>query len=252
MKKPNFEENNGPVVAPLDMQKAIITAWGNPDASRMKLGEFIYTERNWIISTAAPRTVQQESKTVAKIETNPEDPAYNDFTIIQQLLEINNDVNTKPITNERIISLPKPTNSPVTMMAAPTAMGVEIILNLLNICISSTDWNVTCHNLETWETKESPPAMVMNQSQCGGVPNCMLTKKHVAWDLVLKTWDEKNKGYIQQKIHYAVSIAPEAPFLARMIDFCYQGIGEFNGQKYPVTICDSVKNFKYETTPATN
>lgn len=110
--------------------------------------------------------------------------------------------------------------------------------------LGADDCDIQCTNLKTAEEIRPAPAAMQALENCGGLPNCQMRVKTVAfnWIFILK------KGNIEerQKVNYNVAISPDLPFFARLVDNCARGLGTVPGssQKFLVTSCTHLGKFK--------
>lgn len=255
MKVPNLEENDGPEVPVEQVQSALTTAWGSAQPDSILLNEFSYLEKDIALSDMTGRLVLREGKTVQKIEENGTDKTY---TIVQQTEEFTDNNQSKISTDQRVITVKK-SGDPITAAQKflkiasgpirPNSLGIslETFFNLLLICKKDVGWDVTCHNLKTWDSLEDPPAPIKQSADCRGLKNCKISKKNISFDLILNTVDEATNTKSRQKILYTAKISPDVPYLSRLMDYCIQGLMDLNKQKFPVTICHSIKDFQAGT-----
>lgn len=237
MKKPELEDDHGPVVPVASIQQALIEAWGNADPTSIKVNEFSYMEKEQAIEDLPAKLVGQEGMTVAKKETTASEIKY---TVIRQINEIVNG-QSKLSTKEETITIPNTTIQSVKTMA----LGVQTMQSLLMACIPEEGWNVTCHNLKVKNEVVPAPELVSKQEGCQGLPDCKMNLKHVSFDLVVVGQNEDGSSR-QDKVNYQVTVSPDAPYLSRLMTFCYRGVVTVApaGNQYLVKICDKVKNFQ--------
>ncbi len=273
LKPPSMSDNNGPEVPADDVQKAVLVAWDSADFNSIKLNEFLYVEQDQKISTLEPKVVYKEaSKIIAR--TVKADTIDYKFLVRSQAME---NGSFKPVTSyEDNISAAKTTPS---VMAPPTTsaiqgkglpgsvdelqksmangtvgvrsgtgtshfLGVLMVQNMLSACVKSENWDVTCHNLKTSEGVMSPPTGVSGQQDCGGIPNCQIRYKKVAFDLVVNFKDADTGDARTEKVVYEMTFSPDVPYLSRLTEFCYQGMVPTFSQKVLVKICNRVQNFE--------
>lgn len=138
-------------------------------------------------------------------------------------------------------------------------LGYEKILALPYYCISSPELEKackeqlgadtcsrSCSNLETYQEVVDPPALIKARANCGGLPNCKMTVKHIKFDSIFTV---VKKGATQtQKIIYSIAVSPNLPFLARVVEFCQRGLFNYNSSKILLTNCTSLKD--YQAAPA--
>jgi hypothetical protein len=273
LKPPSMTDDNGPEVAANEVQKTVLSAWDGADFNSIKLNEFLYIEQDQKISSLDPRVVYKEaSQIIARTEIA--DAVNYKFLIRSQAME---NGSFKPVTSyEDNISAAKsspsvtndPTMAAITGKALPNSvdelqksmadgsvgvrsgngtshfLGVLTVQNMLSACVKGDNWDVTCHNLRTSEGVMSPPTGVSGQQNCGGISNCQIRYKKVAFDLVVNFKDEASSNPRTEKVIYEMTFSPDVPYLSRLIEFCYQGMVPTATQKVLVKICNRVQNFE--------
>lgn len=274
LKPPSLSDDNGPVVAADQVQKAILSAWDNADFNSTKLNEFLYIEQDQKISSLDPKVVYKEASQIIS-RTEAADSVTYKFLIRSQAME---NGNFKPVTSfENDITAekgsPSVTNTALTPAAAegkafPKSveelqksmangsvgvrsgagnnhfLGVLTIQNMLGACVKGENWDVTCHNLQVSEGVTSPPTGVSSQQNCGGIPDCQIRFKKVSFDLVVNFKDEESGNTRTEKVVYDMTISPDVPYLSRLMEFCYQGMVPTATQKVLVKLCNRVQNFE--------
>lgn len=244
MKKPSLEDDDGTPASADQVQNAIVAAWGQVSPLTISNGEFSYLEKDMAIGDMPARVIFQEGKTVQAVSETETEKTY---TILQQIAEIDSNNQQKLSTSERTVRITKSAqivSDPLQMMSTALPLSVEIAQQLLYTCVRDKDWDANCYNLKTWDSLEAAPSAVASREGCEGLPNCQWRQKNVAFDLVLKTKDEKTGVTSKTKASYTIKMSPDAPYLSRLTEFCYQGIGTASGTHFPVLICHKIKNFR--------
>ncbi|MGZ3795592.1 MAG: hypothetical protein ACXVB1_04470 [Pseudobdellovibrionaceae bacterium] len=272
LKPPSLSDDNGPAVPADQVQKALLEAWDHADFNSIRLNEFLYIEQDQKIATLDPKVVYKEATQVIARTENTDTIGYK-FLIRSQAME---NGSFKPVTSfENDISVPKTTsalaetpvvteekasfpnsletlqkslaNGSVGLRAGGTQsqfLGVLTLRNMLNACIKSADWDVSCHNLQTSEGTRPAPTGVASKPDCGGIPNCEIHYKKVAFDLVVNLVDEKTNTTHPEKVNYELTFSPDVPYLSRLLEFCYLGMVPTATQKVIVKICNKVQSFE--------
>lgn len=256
MKKPNLNDNDGPQASAEQVQNALLAAWGDGDASNIRLNEFSYSEKEVALSDLPSQVVLQDSKTVARLDDPPEDPSLRIVRILHQIKEFTADNQEKLSTREDELRVNRPSSAAVEGFAAlgkdlqaqstdaflpyPEDLVVE---SMAHCALSGPSFKVSCHNLKTWDTLEDAPPLVRQRQGCEGLTNCKIRKKVVSYDMIVDFTDNETNSKVRQKLIYTVKISPDVPHLSRVTDYCYQGLGSHQGQKFPATFCQTVKNF---------
>lgn len=282
LKPPSQTEDHGPVVPPVDVQKAIIEAWGDGDPSTILKNEFMYMEQDQRISTMDPRVVYKESAQVLSRDETADTISYK---VLFRSTAMDETGQFKPETSvEHPIVIQKSSSARASSYAQDPAfpdsleslresmaqgsvglhskedgqvqerffVGVQTVISLLDACVKSENWDVTCHNLRLTEGWMAPPTGIASKPNCGGIPSCQIRYKKVAFDLVVNLPNETGGGTHQEKVIYEMTISPDVPFLSRLTEFCYQGLVQASGQRILVKICNKVQNFEVGTVNQTN
>lgn len=105
---------------------------------------------------------------------------------------------------------------------------------------------VTCHNLNvTNETFLLAPELA-HESICSDKDHCEVRTKSINMDM-LKTNSDGSK----RKVNYTFVIAPQLPFLSRVLKYCQRSVVKANPRNYLQEICLNVTNFRVGTTTTT-
>jgi hypothetical protein len=257
MKKPDLKDDDGEPAATASVQQALLGAWGDADATDMSLNEFAYTEKKLMIPGMPDRLTFMEGKTIQQVAENAEEKEY---TIVQQIAEVISENETKLSTSQRKIvakkggelfgkpasqdALVAMSSGDVHTMEAALPLSIETLQSLLFACVRDTGWDVECFNLTTWEETEPLPPQVGSRPGCEGLADCRWRKKVVRFDLVLDQLDSDTNTRVRSKAIYTIKMSPDAPFMSRITDFCYNGLATVGNAKIPVTLCQSILNFR--------
>lgn len=242
MQKPDLSEDNGPQATPQEVQQALIAAWGGADPLDMKVDEFVGIDKEVIIEAQPPRLVLQDGKTISRAEDQGADRV---FTILQQSLEINGEQQNLS-TSERTVAVEKSVaaSHEISPMNAALPLSLEKMQQLFLTCVPSAEWKVACHNLKVSEETVPAPAAVAGRVGCEGLTNCQWRKKVVSFDMIVDFLDPETNTRSKVKQVYTIKMSHDAPFLSRITDMCFQGVGTFQGTPYLATVCEKVVNFR--------
>lgn len=271
MKKPELEDDDGPQASVEEVQKAVVGAWGadTVPTSIMK-DEFVQVNRSISLADQPGMITEVSGISVVSVTTNAAEKTKS-YQLVRRLVEIAQNNEQKVSTDERNITVDAPdvaaavsaaSFEPLGLKAAgelsgrsagdvsqnELVLGIEQVIGLLKICLPNPNLAITCHNLKVWESVEDAPPDLKAQPNCAGLPNCQVRKKNLAVDLILRGTDPETGKEIKAKEIYTAQVAIDAPYLSRLFNFCYQGLGTFkkaNGkeQKVPLSVCDTVTNF---------
>lgn len=257
MKKPELDDNDGASASAVDVQRSLLKAWNNADANSIKVQEFAFLEKTLKISSLNPRQTLKEGITVSQIEQTAD---HNLIHLLRQTEEFADNNESKLSTTEQILSVTRQNSvqpegfeilqsleamsPPLKQASAGTDLGVQVLTGLLSSCISSKDWDVNCYNLRYDEFLSAPPDLVAAKPNCDGIPNCKINMRRVRFDLVLNTVEADGHTKVKQKALYTISFSPDLPYLSKMTEWCYQGLGTLQNQKIPVKFCQNLLDFR--------
>lgn len=265
MKKPNFNDNDGDPVSADAVQESVLTGWGDVDLLTMNQDEFSLIQKDLAVGDMAPRVRQQDGKTVNAV-TDGEDHVRS-FTILQQVDMVQDDNSSKTTSDQRVIRIARDSaaveaikaDAKILMMGTATQkakllddakalpLSFETALGLTQVCRKGDNWDVTCFNLRSWEATEAAPELLTHRDDCEGLVNCQIRKRYVAFSMVLKSVDANTSTETRTKMNYTLGFSDDVPLLSRLTDFCYQGIGSVQDLKFPLVVCQRVRDFRRGT-----
>ncbi len=140
------------------------------------------------------------------------------------------------------------------------SLGVEKAYSLIQQCakpdgldkycqeqFKAESCDLYCSNLKVWEETRTPPDLIKDQENCGGLPDCKLKVKIIKFDSIFEV---KTPSAIEkQKISYHIALSPDLPYLSKLVELCQRGLIQIDSSKLLVTICSKVKNFERGPTP---
>ncbi len=271
MKKLSESDNDGPVASADDVQAKLFQAWGDVAPETINKNEFTYIEREQKIQDYDPTLIMQEGITVSDRVVNGSEI---DYTLVHQINDLSGGDSKLSSTEEKVsvtLSDPSLTAQMKVMQqlhslrestlgeSTPGAstpgedntsvhqsnLSVQNVQALMLACVSGKDWDVTCHNLTYTEETRPAPDLVKAQPNCANLPNCEIHVRKVSFDIIVNVKTAENTTE-KQKVQYSIAISPDAPYLSRLVDYCYRGLilVPSAGQKVLVGVCSYVKNFK--------
>jgi hypothetical protein len=232
----------------MEVTKAIGQAWGDINDINMNVDEYTSIEKDQKISSLDPVVFSKELIQVTeKVKNTAENST--DYTLVIQSTTLDKDGSFKPVTSsERKVSVENQSAAvqaqSIKLLAAQEhPLGIETILSLLPVCHKMTGWDVTCHNLSVTQGMRTPPTGIASLPNCGGIPNCQISFKKVAFDIVVNTTDSNGNGH-QDKYIQELTMSPDVPFMSRLLEYCQQALVPTNTQKVLVKICNRVQNYQ--------
>lgn len=254
MKKPDLTQEDGEPVGSQALAESITRIWGDPSLDQVASGssfhsvaegDFVYTEKTQEVSSLPKKVILQDGKTVLPVD---EDATFKRLRIAQQNRDFSTEENPPDVSFEFGLDynkvLRKLSFEPSSNGGVP--LGIVTMLSMRYACTPPPDgkWKVECFNLQTWEEEEAAPPLIAAQAGCGGLPDCRWRKKVMSFVRATEYVDPDTNTQVRAKIIYTMKTSPDAPFLARLTDFCFRGLATVGNQKIPVTICESVRNFR--------
>lgn len=271
MQKPELKEDPATAVEASVVQQSLISAWGSVEPTSMVKDDFVAIDST-IKGYGQQAQVQMQVATQLKSKTLVNNTYVFDFA--QRAVLYSYDPTCDFTYNfRRIVDAPSITNSvAIQNWQAPIAeqlalrnnsiqsketttnqceevakkfyypMSFEIVQYALGLCSDTKEYNVDCYNLKLKnETRVSPDRLNSKK----------IATQTIIFDQIATANQPTDKSTdAQSKITYEITLSQEAPFLARVLEYCRKGMVTMtNGQKTLATICDSVKSFQHPTTP---
>lgn len=265
MKTPKLaDQEDGVQVESLEVQKAVARAWGDADpALLLRKNDFTFIETEQTIQSFPARVTSQSGITVSERSISADQESVH-HRVLFQLKEIEADgsyklsttaedfdvTNTLPAANLTASQLNAQNLKALGIgdgQVRQNALSIDVAANLFNICAMAVPENVKlqCYNLTTSSEVRPAPALVAAQSNCGGLPDCVMHVSNVAFDVLVTSTNED--GETTQKIKFSAAITNDVPYFAKVLDYCTTGLVDVPsaGQKVLVKVCDYVRNFQY-------
>jgi hypothetical protein len=285
LKLPDLTDDDGTPSTPEAVRNAMIDAWvaGGSDKAegeQIKCDETAGFSKTVQLFTGDPKEIELMLQQIHNIEIKNEvedgvNKTFRDITLLASTMDVSDgDYNKKAETLQYPyrfeISQPSSTslaangikgNAFEAYMASKKAdfktmssNGAEYIslynwLSYATACFPSPQysWKPECYNLRTWDSVEDAPEFVRKKQDCGGLPNCKMNIKNVAYDLVAEVKDADNGSISRQKTIFTLKFSKDVPYLSRLVSACYQGLGKYQDQPYIATICTDVNDFNRGT-----
>lgn len=102
---------------------------------------------------------------------------------------------------------------------------------------------VTCHNLKTESYKMYLQPELASPNVCPDVNKCYVDVNKIEFDMLdgsIATNDGK-----PYRVHYTFLVAPQLPFLSKVMQYCARGLAEYGGRQILTEDCLSVNSFSY-------
>lgn len=280
LKIPDLKNDDGAQASAREIRAKFVWAWGEDpqshdfkdhfDGAEINVNEVVSLSKTVaIIGTTQREYEQQSMKMHAVLDSVDESgkPA-NEYRIAIVTALASDGNNQKPIVTEHGYLFPKYTavNTATISSFSPQKffdslsdvhalsgeapnLSVHNMLTYLLACRPdpASGWNPTCYNLRTWTSVEPAPVFLQKEPGCGGLSNCQMNVRHVAYDLVSEVNDEQNGTRVRMKTLIHVQMSPDVPYLSRLTSLCFQGLGKYQDTPYVATVCTDVTRFERGT-----
>ncbi len=277
---PDLKNDDGAQASASEIRAKFVWAWGEDpqshnfkdhfDGAEINVNEVVSLSKTVAIIGAAPREYEQQSMKMHAVLDSVDESGQpaNEYRVAIVTASASDGNNQKPIITEHGYLFPKYTTANMASIAAFSPqkffnslsyvhalsgeapnLSVHNMLTYLLACRPdpASGWNPTCFNLRTWTSVESAPVFLQKEPGCGGLSNCQMNVRHVAYDLVSEVIDEQNGTRVRMKTLIHVQMSPDVPYLSRLTSLCFQGLGKYEGTPYVATVCTDVTRFERGT-----
>lgn len=255
MQNKKLEEDLGAKVSNEEYQKAVIASWGEADISDMKKNDYAYVEKNISLNNGPMNKIYGKGMTITNVDDAGD---YNDYHLVIQSEETSDGTQNKMSTRERVLSVKKANapeqqsvkvqeksireqNEGVSQLDAEDEIQSTPFENFAGLIKMCSYANFECFRLVVEKFEEDVPLEIKDKN-CRHFANCKWSGKKVSFVVRVTPSGgetETNKAQIN-KISF--KIVNDISFLFRMVDYCFEGISEYKGQKFPVKICQTLKD----------
>ena len=258
-----LKEDLGNSVTADTYEKAVVEAWGSDDILTIKKNDYAYVEKSISLNYGPMRKSIGKAMTVTEIT---EEESVVKHHIVIQSEEIQDGTQSKLSTRERVLSVKRAASQTQTMMEAnaknstnnqlkdqsSSDLGIgqlnvedeiqatpfEGFLDALNLCRYKT---VECFKLKVENFEEDVPSEVKEQN-CRFFEGCKWRGKKVSFVIRVSYKEEGSDEVKTQNNIISFKIVNNMPYLFKMVEYCFEGLSEYQGQKFPVKICTQVKD----------
>ena len=235
-----LEEDLGDKVVTEDYQKVVIESWGDTELTQMKKGDTASIDKLIGINNGALRPFYQKSMTITDVETKSD---VTDFHLVIMSKESSDGGEAKLSTRERILSIKNDSPANSSGQASQKDAEDEIqttpfenFLYVVKLCSYSF---IECYKLKVENFTEDLP-LAMKKRSCDGFPDCQWSGKKIS--IVIRMTSKDPQTGAEQKINNIISfkIVKNMPYLFRMVEYCFDGLSEYQNQKFPVKVCQFI------------
>lgn len=235
-----LEEDLGARVTPEQFEKTVVDAWGDDNILTIKKDDYAYIEKSISLSYGP----MQKSFGKAMTVTNVEDVAdVVKHHLVIQSEEIQNGTQSKLSTRERVLAVKKATTQSQSVRMKNLedeiqATPFENFLDTLGLCSIST---VECYSLKV-ENFEEPVPLEIKDNNCRFFQDCKWKGQKVSFVIRISYKEDGSEEIKKQNNIISFKIVHNMPYLFKMVEYCFEGLSEYQGQKFPVKVCTQIKD----------
>lgn len=224
----------GPAMNPDEVTQKMMSDVGAFGLDEMKQGEYSSMVQSQIIEETSVKQLFQQDVYVDKVTTATNgDRSYD---LLLNLIDKTDSSNSGFNIPFQILS-----SDDLRKPESPLVLFYEFMQMSLFGCKQT---GVSCHNLNVSNEVFLLDPKLAHDSICANKDHCEVKIKSINMDM-LKTNSDGSK----RKINYSFIIAPQLPFLSRVLKYCERTVVKANPRNYLQEICLNVTNFRVGTTP---
>lgn len=235
-----LEEDLGEKVTPEQFEKVVVESWGDDNILSIKKDDYAYIEKNISLNYGPMQKTFGKAMTVTNVETEGDVVKHH---LVIQSEEIQNGTQSKLSSRERVLSVKKAAaqsqnvrlkNLEDEIQATP----FEGFLDALSLCSIKS---VECFSLKVEDFEEAVPLEIKDQN-CRFFEGCKWKGKKVSFVIRISYKEEGSEEIKKQNNIISFKIVHNMPYLFKMVEYCFEGLSEYQGQKFPVKVCTQVKD----------
>lgn len=235
-----LEENLGDKVTPDQYEKVVVESWGDDNILSIKKDDYAYIEKSISLNYAPMQKSFGKAMTVTSIET--EGDVVRNHLVIQSE-ELQSGTQSKLSSRERVLAVKKTTTQSQSVRLKNLedeiqATPFENFLDALGLCRISS---VECFGLKVEDFEEAVPVEMKDQN-CRSFEGCKWKGKKVSFVIRVSYKEDGSEEIKKQNNKISFKIVPNMPYLFKMVEYCFEGLSEYQGQKFPVKVCTQVKD----------
>ena len=230
-----------------EVNAALKTPLAGSDPTNIKVGEFVHSAETQIINESFGFVISDMGLTVVERNESATEIALK---LIENKITYSTNGEQRKSTTEKNAVIEKEVAAAVQVLAEGGAReGLRQFSDPEAAAAATTTPKIrrTFHNLKTGMRVIAPPPAVVNQANCGGIPNCQIRVYDIAFDVV--DWESEEKA---KKTSYEFSMSPDVPFLAQELNQCMTFLQALDAKRpdsstlVKVKYCMPVVNFRFE------
>lgn len=214
----------------------------------MKAGEFVHFIMTQSYLTASgPQTVIQKEEGITVVSVK-ESATTATFGLVKQTVTYDSDNKaTRTEVEDQVIYKKTPSfSAPSVGSMSLNLLFSESFEGPLSLLASETPTDpntvstITYHNYTKKEFISPPPAQVVKQDNCGGIPNCEIHVTELEYDEVY--WYQNGST---KRLRHKLQLSKDVPYQATILNQCVTATGKVGSQFILVEQCQPVVNFKF-------
>jgi hypothetical protein len=229
LKKTNLEDPQvGPALDPAEVTQKMLSDIGTFSMSDMKKGEWSTLIKSRTIEETDYRKMAQQNVYIKDVISENDETTY---TLEIDVLDFMN-----PTNSTEKITYPIKDSDGFRQDGAPLVLYYKYLDFAFYGCAST---NISCHNLVLTNEKYVLRSELADPSICEDSKRCEINTKTVSMDLLVKQSDGS-----RQKINVSYTIAPQLPFLSRVLRYCERGVIKAKPRNFLAEDCFSISDFR--------
>lgn len=235
-----LEEDLGEKVTPEQFEKVVVESWGDDNILTIKKDDYAYIEKSISLNYGPMQKSFGKAMTVTKIEDLADVVKHH---LVIQSEEMQSGTQSKLSTRERILAVKKASTQSQSIRIKNLedeiqATPFENFLDTLGLCSISM---VECYDLKVTDFEEAVP-LEMQDNSCRFFQDCKWKGRKVSFVIRISYKEEGSEEIKKQNNIISFKIVHNMPYLFKMVEYCFEGLSEYQQQKFPVKVCTLVKD----------
>jgi len=223
LKKQNLEDQNlGPAVSANDVQKKMGEAVGTLDFASVKVNEY-----NSILSTIT----LEDSQNIKRFKQDLRVKAITN-TQAQFSIDFIHSMENYLQTELSFSNIERKYDPFTPTKTDPLLMPILYYFTGKDYCRED---KVTCHNLTSTQINVNLNPSLVDTKICPSPQSCQITARKIEFDLL--DGRELNDQGKSTRTHYTFTVAPQLPFLSKVLQYCVRGLMPYGNRKVVAENC---------------
>lgn len=230
LKKQNLDEQHlGPAADPMEVQKQMGDAIGVLDYNDVKEGESFSLFTSAILEdtqslSLARQSVRVLSKNIPVLRIMQ---TYEDYQIKEDSFQ-----NTEKELN---FDVPKSCSKYKPVACDAPVLTMDYIAYAIYLCRTE---NITCHNFTVSSIQQSLNPQFFDSKICPNNTTCSVNARLIEFDVA--NGNVLNDQGQPSKIHFKFVVAPQLPFLSKVLQSCNRKLIQYGTRKILAEFCDTI------------